>query len=75
MDFIKSATIISLCTLLSRVAGFLRDVFFAKYLGTGSSSDIFFTAYKLPNFFRSLFAEGALSAAFVPILSGHMLNN
>jgi putative peptidoglycan lipid II flippase len=75
MDFIKSAAVISLCTLLSRIFGFLRDVFFAKYLGTGSSADIFFIAHKLPNFFRSLFAEGALNSAFVPILSSYMVSN
>jgi putative peptidoglycan lipid II flippase len=61
--------VVSFFTLLSRVFGFARDVFFAKYLGTGYVSEAFFMAYKIPNFFRNLFAEGVFYSSFVPLLS------
>ena len=57
-------------TLVSRVLGFLRDVLAAAYLGAGPVADAFFVAFKFPNFFRRLFAEGAFNAAFVPIFAG-----
>lgn len=57
-------------TLISRVLGFLRDVLVAAYLGAGPIADAFFVAFKFPNFFRRLFAEGAFNAAFVPIFAG-----
>jgi putative peptidoglycan lipid II flippase len=57
-------------TLLSRVLGFLRDVLVAAYLGAGPVADAFFVAFKFPNLFRRLFAEGAFNAAFVPIFAG-----
>ncbi|MDR1425563.1 MAG: murein biosynthesis integral membrane protein MurJ [Rickettsiales bacterium] len=69
-----SSIIIAMSTLLSRLFGLLRDICFAKYIGTGSASDIFFVAYRIPNFFRIVFAEGAFSAAFVPILSSYMMD-
>jgi putative peptidoglycan lipid II flippase len=56
-------------TLLSRVVGFIRDVVLSAILGSGAVADAFFVAFKLPNFFRRLFAEGAFSAAFVPLFS------
>ncbi len=62
------ATVGSL-TLLSRLLGFVRDVLIARYLGAGLAADCFFVAFKLPNFFRRLFAEGAFSAAFVPLFA------
>jgi putative peptidoglycan lipid II flippase len=57
-------------TLVSRVFGFVRDVLMAKFLGASLVADCFFVAFKLPNFFRRLFAEGAFNAAFVPIFNG-----
>lgn len=75
MSFYKSTLIVSSCTLMSRFFGFLRDIIFAQYLGTGFYSDIFFTAFKLPNFFRNLFAEGAFNSAFVPIFSSQLASN
>jgi putative peptidoglycan lipid II flippase len=57
-------------TLISRVLGFLRDVLVAAYLGAGPIADAFFVAFKFPNFFRRLFAEGAFNAAFVPMFAG-----
>lgn len=56
-------------TMVSRVLGFARDVLVAAALGAGMVADAFFVAFKLPNFFRRLFAEGAFSAAFVPLFA------
>lgn len=56
-------------TLLSRITGFFRDMVLANYLGAGMVADAFFVAFKLPNLFRSLFAEGAFTTAFVPMVS------
>jgi putative peptidoglycan lipid II flippase len=56
-------------TLLSRVVGFVRDIVLSAVLGSGAVADAFIVAFKLPNFFRRLFAEGAFSAAFVPLFS------
>lgn len=56
-------------TLVSRVAGFIRDIVLSAVLGSGAIADAFFVAFKLPNFFRRLFAEGAFSAAFVPLFA------
>ncbi len=56
-------------TMISRVLGFVRDILIAWALGAGASSDAFFVALKLPNLFRRLFAEGAFSAAFVPLFA------
>ena len=53
-------------TLLSRVTGFLRDIVMAAVLGAGPVADAFFVAFRLPNHFRAIFAEGAFTAAFVP---------
>lgn len=69
MSIYKSAFNISLFTIISRIFGFIRDIAIAYKLGTGFSSDIFFIALKIPNFFRRIFAEGAFSQAFIPIFS------
>src|SRR5690606_15551681 len=57
-------------TLMSRVAGFVRDALMAAVLGTGPAADAFFAAFRFPNLFRRLFAEGAFNTAFVPMFSG-----
>lgn len=62
-------------TLLSRVAGFVRDIVLSAVLGSGAVADAFIVAFKLPNFFRRLFAEGAFSAAFVPLFSRELQDN
>lgn len=62
----RSAFVVSLCILLSRFTGLLRDIFFAKYLGSGIVAEAFYSAFRLPNTFRRIFAEGAFSNAFVP---------
>ncbi len=56
-------------TMISRILGFVRDVIIAKYFGATAGADAFFVAFKIPNFFRRLFAEGAFSQAFVPVLA------
>lgn len=56
-------------TLLSRVLGFVRDIVIARLFGASLGTDAFFVAFKIPNFLRRLFAEGAFSQAFVPVLS------
>ena len=56
-------------TLVSRILGFVRDVVVARAFGAGLAADAFFVAFKIPNLFRRLFAEGAFSSAFVPVLS------
>ena len=66
---LRSTGIVSLFTLVSRVLGMVRDVVVAQYFGAGGGADAFFVAFKIPNFFRRLFAEGAFSQAFVPVLS------
>ncbi len=70
MALIRSITTVGGFTLASRLAGFARDVLLAAVLGAGPAADVFFVAFKFPNLFRRLFAEGALAAAFVPIYSG-----
>ena len=56
-------------TLVSRILGFVRDMVLARYFGAGLGMDAFFVAFKIPNFMRRLFAEGAFSLAFIPVLS------
>lgn len=69
MSFFKSFMTVSSLTIISRILGFLRDMLIARFLGTGPLADAFFIAFKLPNTFRRLFAEGAFSAAFIPLFA------
>jgi len=69
MSILKAAAIFSSFTFLSRILGFIRDILMASILGAGFLADTFVVAFKLPNFFRRLFAEGAFSASFVPIFT------
>ena len=66
---LRSSGVVSSMTMLSRVMGLLRDVVFARVIGADAMADAFFVAFKIPNFFRRLFAEGAFSQAFVPVLA------
>jgi putative peptidoglycan lipid II flippase len=68
-SLIKSTTIFSGATFVSRLMGFLRDMIVAHMFGATGLTDAFFVAFKIPNFMRRLFAEGAFSQAFVPILA------
>jgi putative peptidoglycan lipid II flippase len=70
MALLRSVATVGSFTLVSRVFGFIRDILTAAILGAGPVADAFFVAQRLPNLFRSLFAEGAFSAAFVPLASG-----
>src|SRR5258705_1231774 len=70
MALLRSAATVGSYTLVSRVLGFVRDILTAAILGAGPVADAFFVAQRLPNLFRSLFAEGAFSAAFVPLFAG-----
>lgn len=65
---LRQGSIVSAMTLLSRVLGFVRDVVLAGFIGATGLADAFFVAFRIPNFFRRLFAEGAFSQAFVPVL-------
>lgn len=66
---LKASAVVSFMTLISRVLGLLRDVVIANLLGAGNAADVYFFAQKIPNFLRRLFAEGAFSQAFVPVLA------
>ncbi|MGL6149241.1 MAG: murein biosynthesis integral membrane protein MurJ, partial [Plesiomonas sp.] len=66
---LKSGLIVSSMTLLSRVLGLVRDVVIANLIGAGAAADVFLFANRIPNFLRRLFAEGAFSQAFVPVLT------
>jgi putative peptidoglycan lipid II flippase len=69
MNLLKTLATVSGMTLLSRILGFARDLVIARAFGAGIYADAFFVAFKLPNLLRRLFAEGAFSQAFVPILA------
>lgn len=66
---LRSSAVVSSATMVSRVLGLLRDVVLAALVGASSNADAFFVAFKIPNFLRRLFAEGAFAQAFVPVLS------
>ena len=68
MNLLKALATVSGMTLLSRILGFVRDFVIARAFGAGLATDAFFVAFKLPNLLRRMFAEGAFSQAFVPIL-------
>jgi putative peptidoglycan lipid II flippase len=69
MNLLRATATIGSLTLLSRIAGFVRDVLMARFVGAGMAADAFLIAFRLPNLFRALFAEGAFSAAFVPMFA------
>ena len=72
MNLLKSTGIIGGMTLVSRIFGFARDMMVAATLGAGAIADAWQLAFTLPNIFRRLFAEGAFSAAFVPLFNRKM---
>ncbi|MEQ8667205.1 MAG: murein biosynthesis integral membrane protein MurJ [Rhodospirillales bacterium] len=72
MNLLRAITTVGGFTMLSRVFGFIRDMLIAAFMGAGPVADAFFVAFKLPNLFRRLFAEGAFAAAFVPIFAGRL---
>ena len=66
MNLLSSTSIFSFFTLISRILGYLRDILIAFFLGTSIYADAFFVAFRIPNTFRRLFAEGTFNAAFIP---------
>lgn len=70
MGLYKNFASVGSMTLLSRLLGFVRDMLMASILGTGLAADAFFAAFRFPNLFRRLFAEGAFNSAFIPLFSG-----
>lgn len=73
-SLLRSGVLVSICTMLSRVLGLVRDAALAFVLGASGSADAFYVAFKIPNFLRRLFAEGAFAQAFVPVLSDYKVN-
>jgi putative peptidoglycan lipid II flippase len=67
MNILKAVSSFGSLTLLSRVLGYFRDILIAIFVGTTAMADAFFVAFRLPNTFRRLFAEGTFNAAFIPI--------
>lgn len=71
MSLLKAASTVSLLTLASRITGLARDLLMAAIFGANAYTDAFNVAFRIPNLFRRLFAEGAFSQAFVPVLAAH----
>src|SRR6266513_405192 len=71
MNLLRALATVSSLTLVSRILGYLRDFIIARAFGASLATDAFFVAFRIPNLLRRLFAEGALSQAFVPVLAGH----
>ena len=75
MNIIKSTGTFSFYTLISRILGYFRDILIAIFLGTGLLADVFFVAFRIPNTFRRLFAEGTFNAAFVPSYTSQLVKS
>ena len=75
MSLLKSASTVSLLTLLSRITGLVRELLVASTFGASAMTDAFNVAFRIPNLFRRLFAEGAFSQAFVPVLAASKAQN
>ncbi len=71
---LRSGAVVSLMTMISRVFGLARDMVIAYFFGAAAGADAFFLAFRIPNFFRRLFAEGAFAQAFVPVLTEYKVN-
>ena len=75
MNLIASTSTFSFFTLISRILGYVRDILIAIFLGTSLFADAFFVAFRLPNTFRRLFAEGAFNAAFIPSYASELVQD
>ena len=75
MNLLSSAYIFSFFTIISRILGYIRDILIAIFLGASIFADAFFVAFRLPNTFRRLFAEGTFNAAFIPSYTSARLKN
>ena len=71
MNLLRALAAVSSLTMVSRVLGYVRDFLIARVFGAGLATDAFFVAFKIPNLLRRMFAEGAFSQAFVPVLAAH----
>jgi putative peptidoglycan lipid II flippase len=71
MNLLRAVATVSSLTMVSRILGYARDFFIARIFGASLATDAFFVAFKIPNLLRRMFAEGAFSQAFVPILAGY----
>ena len=74
-QLLKSGIIVSSMTFLSRILGLVRDMVMTNIMGAHWATDVFLVAQKIPNFLRRLFAEGAFSQAFIPVLSEYQTNH
>ena len=72
MSLFRSIATVGGFTMLSRITGLMREMMIAHFMGAGAVADAFFVAFRFPNLFRSLFAEGAFNAAFIPLFSGKL---
>ncbi|MDA8230421.1 MAG: murein biosynthesis integral membrane protein MurJ [Magnetospirillum sp.] len=72
MSLVRSIATVGGFTMVSRITGLMREMMIAHYMGAGAVADAFFVAFRFPNLFRSLFAEGAFNAAFVPLFTGKL---
>jgi peptidoglycan biosynthesis protein MviN/MurJ (putative lipid II flippase) len=70
MNLLRALATVSSLTFVSRILGYVRDFIIARAFGAGLGTDAFFVAFRIPNLLRRLFAEGAFSQAFVPVLAG-----
>ena len=75
MNLLSSASVFSFYTLISRLLGYIRDILIAIFLGATIYADAFFVAFRLPNTFRRLFAEGTFNAAFIPSYAAEKLKS
>ena len=75
MNLVKSTGTFGFYTIISRLLGYLRDVLIAIFLGTSFLADVFFVAFRIPNTFRRLFAEGTFNAAFVPSYTSELVKS
>ena len=74
--FFKNTAVVSFFTMISRVFGYIRDaVIFIFISNANGALDAFFVAFRIPNFFRRIFGEGALSTAYIPVLSDYKSTN
>src|SRR5436190_5484104 len=69
---VRAAGLVGILTFVSRVAGLVRDAVVGYYFGTGMAADAFFVAFRLPNLLRRFVAEGAMSVAFIPVLTDYV---
>src|SRR3954466_10257840 len=74
-QLLRSASLISALTIVSRTFGYIRDSRIAFLLGAGTAADAYTTAYRIPNLLRRLVGEGAVSAAFIPVFSQYIAEN